>query len=507
MAANWIDRAIGFVSPKHGLARGVARKRMELFRAYKGSDRTRREMGGWQIPGEHINDSLRDEAPDLLANARDAVRNNPYAERIRSVIAMNAVGPGIIPDPKSEQLKALWDEWAPYAAAEGSLGIYGLQGLWAKTIPVDGAVLIRRRTRRESDGLPVPLQIQTLDPGHLDSRKHGKTETGRVVNGLDYDKLDRLRGFWIFDEHPDLVAYQESKFVSAKDMAYAFRVDTPGQRIGASWYAPIMSRLRMLDQYQKAELEGKLLESMAVGAVTGDAAGWNLMGRLSEGSNPTDSQRQEDWNPATFQYLKDGTRVDFYQPTLSANYPGFNKTNLQALGSGTNITYAALTGDYSDSSFSSNRMGHLFMSAGNRTYQGDVMVRQLGYTVWRWFNEAAVLAGKTGTFEAVVDHIAPKIEAHDRIKELQGDQMELRLMITTHKELTTRYGRNYDTVIARRQKEREDMLERGLVSDGEPATTTKAGQAQATDPNAFDDKDEETDKETDANDDDGLAVA
>ncbi|UAK26521.1 phage portal protein [Sphingomonas nostoxanthinifaciens] len=64
--------------------------------------------------------------------------------------------------------------------AAGRHNFCGLQLQAARTIVISGAVLARRRWRRASDGLPVPFQLQILEPDYINMqfsaprRQHGQ---------------------------------------------------------------------------------------------------------------------------------------------------------------------------------------------------------------------------------------------------------------------------------------------------------------------------------------------
>ena len=65
-----------------------------------------------------------------------------------------------------------------------------------------GEVLVRRRLRRSSDGLPVPLQFQVLEADFLDTTKSGALGAGRLVQGIEFDPVGKRRTYWLHAEHP-----------------------------------------------------------------------------------------------------------------------------------------------------------------------------------------------------------------------------------------------------------------------------------------------------------------
>ena len=61
----------------------------------------------------------------------------------------------------------------PVSDADGLNDIYGIQRLAYHAMEQDGEVLIRKRIRLSSDGLPVPLQLQVLEADYIDTAKIG----------------------------------------------------------------------------------------------------------------------------------------------------------------------------------------------------------------------------------------------------------------------------------------------------------------------------------------------
>ena len=59
--------------------------------------------------------------------------------------------------------------------ADGRLDFAGIQKQALRTVVESGEVLVRRRIRRPEDGLPIPLQLQVLEPDHLDATRDGIT--------------------------------------------------------------------------------------------------------------------------------------------------------------------------------------------------------------------------------------------------------------------------------------------------------------------------------------------
>ena len=161
---NFIDRAIGFISPKRGFERARYRAAAEALRAFEGASRGRR-TANWYAPGSSANTEIYPALRTLRNRSRDLVRNNPYAKRAIQAIATNLVGTGIRPSPNATskqadtRIKKLWKDWAETKKCDwdGKHNIYGLQHLAVRTLTESGEVVILRRRVNEK-GLPLPIQ-------------------------------------------------------------------------------------------------------------------------------------------------------------------------------------------------------------------------------------------------------------------------------------------------------------------------------------------------------------
>jgi capsid protein len=81
-------------------------------------------------------------------------------------------------DKLDRKVDALFARWSDAADADGQLDFYGLQTLICREMVEAGEVLVRRRLRRSSDGMQVPLQLQVLEADFLARIIHQKCQSG-----------------------------------------------------------------------------------------------------------------------------------------------------------------------------------------------------------------------------------------------------------------------------------------------------------------------------------------
>ncbi|MFM8354075.1 MAG: phage portal protein, partial [Gammaproteobacteria bacterium] len=206
---TWLDRAIGSFAPRTALRRVQARDSLDaLTRGYDGAAKGRR-TDGWRSAGTSADSEIGTAGALLRDRMRDLVRNNPHAAKAVSVLVNNIIGSGIIARAASgnekldAQTTALWEAWSARCDADGQLDFLGIQTLACRQMVEAGEVLIRRRPRRVSDGLDVPLQLQLLEADMLDASRNGDlVDGGRIVQGVEFNSIGQRRAYWLFAQHP-----------------------------------------------------------------------------------------------------------------------------------------------------------------------------------------------------------------------------------------------------------------------------------------------------------------
>lgn len=417
---NLLDRLIGYIDPDKGLRRRRARTQLE--RAYEGAART----DGWRPrrAGASANADHAADARELRHRARALVQNLPYIASGMQCLVSNTIGTGLEPLPLGrgkDELAKLWAAWSVVADADGIFDAYGLQAAAYRAMEQDGEVLLRRRPRRPDDDLPVPLQVQLLEIDWLDDGKNGTVAGGGlIINGIEYDPLGRPRAYWLYPSHPGepTKGWRFKGLVSApvpaSDIIHLFAPTRPGQGRGVTRLASVIARSRDLQLYEDAELQRKNLETRLSVLVSGNIqALQNPAGSFGE-PDTTDSAGQRTYGDmgqlpsGGMTEVAAGSTITTVEPKPATGYVEYCKINLKLIAKGMGVPYEALTGDLSEVNFSSARVGLLEFRRSCEQMQWLVLVPRFCAPLWRWFVEAAVLAGKVRSADTSVDWSAPR---------------------------------------------------------------------------------------------------
>lgn len=493
---NWLDRALSLVAPETATRRVRARARFNaLKRAYAGAA-LGRHTDGWRTPSTSADAEISVGGQRLRDRARDLVRNNPGAAKAVSVFAADLVGHGITPRPntgddaKNARIKAAFARWASQCDADGQLDFFGLQTLAVREMIEGGEVFARRRWRKIDDGLDVPVQIQLLESDFLDGGKNGLLQNGRrAVNGVEFDAIGRRTAYWMFKEHPgsdaigSLVGY-ESSAVPATEIAHLYEKQRTQAR-GVTWFAPIVRRVRDVDDYDFAEGIRKKIEASAVAFVIGADEDLSISptGEAHDGESfpkITDAFGNvlEKIAPGLIGYLRGGRDVKFNSPAQTGGYEEYKRVAAREIAAGLRIPYEYLTGDLSNVNFSSARVGIVAYRRLCEQIQWQIIVPMLLEPWWRWFGEAAKLGGIVSVADIPVEWDMPKWQAIEPYRDAMSDLINLRLGKKSWPEVIGEGGRNPDDVLTEIIAYNKKFDEAALVFDGDPRRVTMAGVMQ-----------------------------
>jgi lambda family phage portal protein len=476
---NALERTIAFFAPHTALRRAQANLVLatingQVERAYDGGKRGRRTEG-WQTHATSANSEIGPALHLLRDRSRDLVRNNWAAQRAQTIWTANVVGDGIKPRA-SEPCIDLFSRWSEVCDADGQDDFYGLQALISDAEWESGEVLVRLRPRKLADNLPVPMQLQVLESDHLDTAKNEELKGGGYIrNGVQYNAFGRREGYWVFPTHPgDSMPFSRwshtSRFVPADEILHIFRRRRPGQVRGIPQLASVMLKLRDLDDYQDAELLRKKIEACFVSFVTnveGDAT--------DEADVKKDGDKLVEMiEPGTTKYLPPGRDVKFGAPAATGGYGEYVRVEQHAVAAGSGVTYPQMTGDTSQSNYSSMRGEKLEFQRGVKLHQKRVLVHQACRPVWNTFNRFAVMSGALQKEERA-KWALPKVDPVDPMKDAMADLILVRAGFRDLDQVIAEHGGDPREAIKTMQKIAEELDKAGLVLDSDPRRTSRVG--------------------------------
>lgn len=210
---TFLDRMVAWSAPEAGVRRALAQRAASRRLAPRPVGMTARPRGGARTVGRRQEHRLMPRSPPPAACCETVCAISPATIRTQrrlfpcwsttssaaaSFRALRRMMPG-----STRRLTGSWTDWSAACDADGQLDIFGLQTLAVREMIRAGEVLIRRRPRRLSDGLAVPLQIQIIEADLLDNTRTGDlADGGRLLQGIEFDPLGRRRAYWLHAQHP-----------------------------------------------------------------------------------------------------------------------------------------------------------------------------------------------------------------------------------------------------------------------------------------------------------------
>lgn len=473
-----IENALAAVAPRLALRRARDRAALSALMHYDAAT-TGTRGSSWR-PNAADADGAAARRQRLAAVARDMIRNTPFALRAQQVIANNVVGDGIIWKVKSTETAAT-SEMRPVLRkhfdttaidADGRCNLYGLQRLALCAVIDAGEVLIRRRRRSRSDGLPLPFQIQVIEADFLDTSKDGSLPNGNIVReGIEFDAIGRRVGYWLFPEHPGARTrlrgqYWTSSLVPAKDVLHIYRQDRPGQMRGVSWFAPVAMSLQDMGDHQDAQLMRQKVAACFAAF------------RIPPEDEPagSDNAGLSSIIPGRIQNLAPGEDIKFAAPPGVEAYDEFTRSVLRAVAAGMGITYEALTGDLSNVNFSSGRMGRMEMDRNVSAWQWLLMLPQMMEPLTSWTIEAMEMSLRRMPKSVEIEWVPPYRVLVDPSKEIAALRDKVKAGFASRQGVIRELGFDPEDLLAEQVEDRDKADAARLVFDSD-ARVTMPGQA------------------------------
>lgn len=518
---NAFERTLGVFSPRMAFRRYKARVAFDRYRRYEAAARGKR-TAGWHTSSASSNVEIERDLPMLRNRARDLVRNNAWASKAVSVWTSNLIEKGIRPRAVAlssarrvkrkalDRADQLWREWGETTAcdADGRHNFYGLERIVQREVCEAGEVLIRRRFRRTRDRLPVPLQLQVLEPDHLDtSRIERLTNGGRIIQGIEFNSIGRRVAYWLYPDHPGDLSFTtfnrfESVRIPASEILHVFRSDRAGQARGVPWGAPCMLTLRDFDDYLDAELVRVKIASSYVGFVK-DIDGGDLDVAGDEDAADGDRDGALKFEPGTWEFLPEGKDIVFSKPPETDALPDYAKVTLRQCAAGFGVPYEALTGDLSGLSFSGGRLGRLDFRSSVEEWQQLGFIPQFCGPVWDWFVSAAMSFGDVISEPLGVEWTCPPARMIEPSREVAAQISAVKGGLMSLSEAIRRQGMNPDRVLEElaRDAELAENLGLTLTTIGSPTPEAPPDEGGGTSTSSADrDQDGDQDDEDDQDD-------
>ena len=335
------------------------------------------------------------------------VRDAPYAKRAKVIVVNNVIGAGIgmqaqvvnqrgtLIDKINTDIEKAWEEWsyAENCHTGGKLCFEDFERQAMGQIFEAGEVLIRKHYQPFGNS-KIPFALELVEAERLADEFTVPLiipDAQMYRMGIERDEFGRPQAFWLRRYHPGEIRFvtpgqPDQLFrVPADQIWHLYSCDRWPQTRGEPWLHAAARRLNDMDGYSEAEIVAARGAASYMGIITSPEVG-------DPSVSTADGQSQFDLEPGLVQRLADGEKFDFVAPNRpNPNMDPFMRMMLREVAAGTGPSYESLSRDYSQSNFSSSRMGLLDDRDLWKTFQ-QWFIRSFREPLHKEWMQQAVLA-------------------------------------------------------------------------------------------------------------------
>lgn len=492
---------------------------------YAGASWIRKQLANWLPMRMPADAELLADMNLLVARSRDLDRNNGVAAGAFATISDNTVGIGLRlacwPDYRalgkdnqwaeqwSRSVESLWKTWADstFCDAAGKLNFHTM------------TQLVFRSTLQNGEALALPLWLerpttpwktclQLVDPDRL-SNPGFTIPTLNLRGGVEMDDYGKPTGYYIakitiwpgiYMAGTNMIVGGSSEWEripaetawGRKRVLHIYSQDRVDQTRGKPILTPVLEQFRMLDAYQRSELQSAIVNALVAGIIEtplDPASLSEMVGGDPNGYLASKNEYRVQLEGGTFIPLYPGDKMTPFAPDRPApQFAGFSEFVLRQIGTTLGIPYELLLKDFSKTNYSSARAALLeawrFFTT-RRTWLTTYWAQPV-YQLWL---EEAVNAGLVDApdfyeqmpYYVRAKWIGPGRGYIDPTKEAQAAQMRLATGISTLEMECAEQGLDYNDVIDQRQIEKQRLEEAGLwVAPPPPKPTGFPAEPEAT---------------------------
>jgi len=442
----------------------------------------------WQnADGLSANAAASHEVRRTLRNrARYEVANNSYAKGIVLTLANDCVGTGprlqlLTEDPEINRVvEAAFAKWTREIRLAEKLRAMRM----AKA--TDGEVFAVLTANPEMDS-PVQLDVKLVEADRVVSPAMAVLPTVNDVDGIILDPHGNPHTYTILRQHPGGEAVPNSPTarydtVPAIDVIHWFRPDRPGQHRGVPEITPALPLFAQLRRYTLAVLGAAETAADFAAVLFTDAPASGEAAAVE----PMDIVELEK-RMATV--LPDGWKLG----QIKAEQPGttyseFKRELLNEIARCLNMPFNVAAGNSSGYNYASGRLDHQTYFKSIRVEQADCNSVVLDRILAAWLDEARLL--RDFAFLQGVDALPHQwfwdgTEHVDPAKEASAQAQRLSNHTTTLATEYARQGKDWETELRQRAKEKQIMNELGLSeAEAQPEPPSPANEEDDTDASA-----------------------
>lgn len=351
------------------------------------------------------------DAKQLRDSARALCRDHDLAKSVLSVLVQNVVGSGIdvIAAPRKtggnvdavlgQELKAMWWDWWDRPEVTWQHDFGKVQQLLFSGYVRDGESFYQSLLGRVpflDHGTPVPLSLEMLEadliPLDFDDEARG------ILQGAERNAWGRIVAWHVYKRHPGDGGFwrTDTKRVSADQLRQFANIERIHQVRGLSLFAPVINRLRDLQDYEDSErIAAKVAASLCAQIIKGDASAYGADNPHL--ANEAAAAAERAYRAMTMvpgligDDLLPGERIDIIDSKRpNPNVATYINDQVRRVAGGTGASHSSVSRNY-DGTYSAQRQ-ELVETWGAYAMLGEQFTARVMRPIWADFVKAAMLA-------------------------------------------------------------------------------------------------------------------
>jgi lambda family phage portal protein len=480
---------------------------------YGAADQLSQELASWLPRLGSANSDYLWGRNTIVARTRDLVRNSGWASGAVTRHLDNIIGSGFRLSSKPDyQALGQTDDWAHEFAGEIEAGwrqfaedpdnwadatrhnsVNGLFGIAFRTRFVDGDAFAAALWLDSKPGGKYATTIQLIDPDRV-CNPYGAADSPTLRSGIEIDEYGAPVAYNVRLAHPADWPMASKAFRwervaretpwGRRQMLHTFEMERPDQIRGVSPLAPILERLKMLDKYDKVELQAAVLNAIFAAFIESpfdhemlDAAlssESHCLGQYQEMRSEYHKKRGITLNGVAIPKLFPGERFGMQAAARpAAQFGSFEEACLRNIAAGVGLSYEQLSQDWSKTNYSSARAALLEVWRGFGRTRAR-FAEQFATPVFALWLEEAINRGDINLPKGAPDFyeakaaycrlkwIGPARGWVDPTKEAQAAQMRMDIGISTLEDECSEQGKDWEEVLHQRKRELDMMDKLGL---------------------------------------------
>lgn len=411
-------------------------------------------------------------------------RFNPFARKAMGTILNGAIAYGIIGSPvkPTKALKKDWEDWLKVCDWDGVLDFYGLQELFTRTFLIDGAVFIVLRIARGVTGNPLRLQVLSVDQLATPIGASAK-----IQHGIEFDRGRPVAYHFLAEPNgtqPGGYALKTER-IPASEVVHLFERTMPGLWWGWPHFEPVLEALDGIDDYLESEGVRKRIESCFTAMVTRnvEAGEANPLGDVATGpayGEDGEELRAESFYPGMIMYGEPGEDIKFGEPKAAGGFSDYLRWGGIRAAAGAQVPYEGLTGDLSNVSFISGRLGQQEFKrfVGRLQWTIGIIPRVLD-PIWARFCKVQVETGRMPDRPYAIGWTPPSFEPVDPVADANAAILEMQAGLESRRSKLGERGYDHDSKMEEIAQDLAAQKAKGLAFKGDPFTPGQAAPPSA----------------------------